>query len=221
MKARRRDILVSCSIILLCLAIVVGVSYALFTDSVSVQNHLQAGTLDIDLYRTNLKCSVLDTRDGYFNEVTDDSTVKFTDSTDKNMFGIDTQTAKIAPGSYFEAELKLENSGNVAFTYGVKLVMLNDSANDYDLEDQLMVTVTQDRNGNGTIEASEKTYAPLSSFIGDSPYVFGEMAADDAAQSFTVRVDFRNLANAENNKAQTETAAFDLVVVATQKTDRP
>ena len=47
------------------------------------------------------------------------------------------------------------------------------------------------------------------------------MAADDAAQSFTVRVDFRNLANAENNKAQTETAAFDLVVVATQKTDRP
>ncbi len=221
MKARRRDILISCSIILLCLAIVVGVSYALFTDSVSVQNHLQAGTLDVDLYRTNLKYNVLDTEDGYFNEIADNSRVEFTDSTEENIFGIDTQDAKIAPGSYFEAELELENNGNVAFTYGVKIVMSKDATNDHHLEEQLLVTITQDRNGNGTIEAEEKTCAPLSNFIGDTPYAFGEMAADDDAQSFTVRLEFQNLANDVNNKAQTEKAAFDLIVVATQKTNRP
>jgi len=218
-KARRRDILISCSIILLCLAIVVGVSYALFTDSVSVQNHLQAGTLDIDLYRTNLKYNVLD-NDGYFKEVTNNTLIEFTDSTEENIFGINTQTAKIAPGSYFEAELKLENNGNVAFTYGVQLKRLTDAAGDYDLEDQLTVIISQDRNGNGTIEAEEKVYAPLSSFTGDIPYAFGEMAATDEAQSFTVRVQFENLANDVNNKAQTETAAFDLIVTATQKTNR-
>ena len=220
MKARRRDILISCSIILLCLAIVVGVSYALFTDSVSVQNHLQAGTLDVKLYRTNLKYNVLDNEDGYFNEITDNSTVEFTNSTNENIFGINTQNAKIAPGSYFEADLKLENNGDVAFTYGVKIKMLNDTDNEYDLEDQLMVTITQDRNGNGTIEAEEKTYAPLRSFTSDTPYAFGEMAADDNAQSFNVKIEFQNLANDVNNKAQTETAAFDLIVIATQKTNR-
>ena len=220
MKARRRDILISCSVILLCLAIVVGVSYALFTDSASVQNHLQAGTLDVDLYRTNLKYKVLNTTDGYFDEITDNSRVEFTGATNENIFGIDTQTAKIAPGSYFEAVLTLENNGNVAFTYGVQLKMLDDSKNDYDLEEQLMVTITQDRNGNGTIEAEEKIYAPLKNFTGDNSYAFGEMAANDAAQSFTVKVEFQNLANDVNNEAQSEAAAFDLIVVATQKTNR-
>ena len=44
---RKRALLISCSVILLCVSIIVGMTYALFTDSVSVNTHLQAGNLDI------------------------------------------------------------------------------------------------------------------------------------------------------------------------------
>ena len=56
----KRILLVSCSIILLCLMIITGLTYALFTDQFSVGNHLEAGRLNVTLERTHLEYSVLD-----------------------------------------------------------------------------------------------------------------------------------------------------------------
>ena len=106
---KKRVLLVSCSVILLCMSIIVGMTYALFTDSVSVKNHLKAGNLDITLTRTNLEYSVLN-EDGELavTEVTDD--YNFTDSTNENVFGIDAKDIRIVPGSYFDADMEIANN---------------------------------------------------------------------------------------------------------------
>ena len=74
---KKRILLASCSIIAMCLCAIVGMTYALFTDSVSVKNHLQAGNLDIALVRTDLEYAILD-NDGYLTTYSDDKfLVKF------------------------------------------------------------------------------------------------------------------------------------------------
>ena len=51
---KRRAMLVSCAVILLCMAIIGGMTFALFTDRATISNHLQAGDLQITLKRTEL-----------------------------------------------------------------------------------------------------------------------------------------------------------------------
>ena len=50
---RKRALLVSASVILLCMTIIVGMTWALFTDTQKVTNHLQAGDLSITLKRAH------------------------------------------------------------------------------------------------------------------------------------------------------------------------
>lgn len=199
----KRGLLVSCSIILLCMTIIVGMTYALFTDSVSVQNHLKAGKLDVTLTRTDLTYSVLDTN-GKLKTESVPADLDFTNSTSENVFGIDTATNMIVPGSFFEATMVLANNGNVAFTYDVKLQLLSASNK---LAEQLKVTVT---HPDGT-----KTTKMLSEISNGLLISAGEMEATAAAKTFTVRVEFINN-TAINNAAQDLTAVFDLSVSATQ-----
>lgn len=214
---KKRVLLVSCSVILLCMSIIVGMTYALFTDSVSVKNHLKAGNLDITLTRTNLEYSVLN-EDGELavTEVTDD--YNFTASTNENVFGIDAKDIRIVPGSYFDADMEIANNGNVAFTYSVGISLIGNSNA---LAEQLQVTVT---HPDGTT-----TTKKLSELAGGLSIATGKMKVTDATQSFSVKVDFINdvvanadLANGEtpmdNDLAQTQSAVFDLVVTAVQAT---
>ncbi len=210
MIKRKRVLLVSCSIILLCLCIIVGMTYALFSDVVSVKNHLRAGALDVSLKRTCLEYSVLD-EDGYLavttldGEVDSAYIVDFTNTTAENVFGIDATDIKIVPGSYFDADLEIGNNGNVAFTFEVGIRLLGDSNA---LAEQLQVTVTH-ADGSTTTK-------PLSELAGGLTIAAGEMSANDSVRAFGVRVDFVNCSN--NNAAQSETAVFDLIVTAVQKT---
>ena len=214
---KKRVLLVSCSVILLCMSIIVGMTYALFTDSVSVKNHLKAGNLDITLTRTNLEYSVLN-EDGELavTEVKDD--YNFTDSTNENVFGIDAKDIRIVPGSYFDADMEIANNGNVAFTYSVGISLIGNSNA---LAEQLQVTVT---HPDGTI-----TTKKLSELAGGLSISTGKMKVTDATQSFSVKIDYiddvvanANLANGEtpmdNDLAQTQSAVFDLVVTAVQAT---
>ncbi len=216
---KKRALLVSCSVILLCMSLIVGMTYALFTDSVSVGNHLKAGNLDVTLTRTNLEYSVLN-KDGEFETETVTATEDFSKITGENVFGIDSKDIQIVPGSYFDAEMQIahgENS-NVAFNYSVTVSLIS-SAND--LTDQLQVTIT---HSDGT-----KTVKKLSELASGLSISAGKMKSGAAPETFSIRVDFiddveynKDLAAGEaamsNNKAQGQTAVFDLVVTATQAT---
>ncbi len=53
-NVKAKGLLYVCIALFLATTLAVGVSYALFSDSVQVQNHLEAGTLDVTLKRTSL-----------------------------------------------------------------------------------------------------------------------------------------------------------------------
>lgn len=190
--------------ILLCLCIIIGVVFALFTDSVSVGNHLRAGTLDVTLTRTNLEYSVLNA-DGELYVTENSERFDFSGYSSYNIFGISSRDMRIAPGAYFDAELELGNNGSVAFDYSVTVKMLGDSNA---LTDQLKVVVT---HPNGT--TTEKR---LSELDGGLSIATGRMTVRGEVQSFGVRVEF--IDDALNNRAQLDTAAFDIIVTAVQAT---
>lgn len=198
----KRILAISCVIIMLCTTLIVGASYALFNETVSVGNHLQAGNLDADLTRTNLKYATLDT-DGVLRTYEDGDDVDFTGTTNKNIFGL-TGEQKIVPGSYFEAEMNLSNNGTVAFDYEVEIKILGESN---ELAEQLQVTLT---TANGT-----ETFA-LSEINGKYVVTEGRMYINSST-IFTVKVEFVD--SAANNDAQNQTCAFDLVVTAVQATN--
>lgn len=198
----KRLLLVSSSVILLCMCIVVGMSYGLFTESISVKNHLQAGKLDATLTRTNLEYRILN-NDGELETKTA-GVLDLTSSTAENAFGINSSDIKIVPGSYFNAGLKIANNGNVAFDYSVKIDLLGTSN---ELAQQLEVTVTL-----GEQSVTKK----LSEFANGLSISTGSIKPGGAPQTFNVKVTFVD--NANNNAAQTQTAEFDLIVTAEQST---
>lgn len=207
MNKKMKALLLSCSIILLCICTLMGISYALFTDSASVKNHLKAGTLDATLTRTSLKYAVLNDA-GYMTEKTLGAH-DFTGMTEKNVFGLDTTDLYIAPGSYFEAELALANAdvdGHVAFDY-VITVELTSAVNP--LAEQMQITVTFP-NGTKVVQMMDEN---------DGKITFNSVHAVEAGQThnFTVRVDFTH--DASNNNAKSNELTFDLSVACTQALD--
>lgn len=216
---KKKILLISSSVIMLCVCIIAGMSYALFSDAVSVSNHLKAGNLKITLARTNLEYSTLND-DGELETHTDTTRLALTNTTtqDTNVFGLDADDLRIVPGSYFEATLEIANAGNTAFDYGVS-IKLNGTSNA--LAEQLKVTVTRP----GSTQSESKM---LSELAGGLSISTGSMKAGDSAQSFTVRVEFVDSADYDrenpeadpmnNNAAQDLTALFDLVVAAVQAT---
>lgn len=204
MSKKKRTLLVSFSIIVLCICAMVGMTYALFTDSALVKNHLAAGNLDVELTRTNLEYRVLD-ENGYLETIVVEDDINFTSSNKENIFGIDATGMVIAPGSYFDAELKLSNNGNVTFTYSVA-IKLSSEANK--LAEQLQVTIT---HANG--KTTTKKLSELSSSL---TMEAGTMAAKDTSKVFNVKVEF--IDSTSNNLAQNQKVVFDIVVNATQAT---
>lgn len=217
---KKKVLLVSCSVIMLCICIIAGMSYALFTDSVSVGNHLKAGTLDVKLTRTDLEYCVLNSV-GELEVISTAHDLDLTTSTDTNVFGIDSTDIRIVPGSYFDADLKITNNGDTAFRYSISIKMLGDSNA---LAEQLKVTVTHP-DGTTTVKM-------LSEIVNGLEIDTGKMKVGDREQRFSVRVDFVDDVDyndalpteateddrMDNDEAQTQTAVFDLIVTAVQAT---
>ena len=214
---KRRAMLVSCAVILLCMAIIGGMTFALFTDRATISNHLQAGDLQITLKRTELVKKTLNDK-GYLVETTvqkaTDTPVDFSAVNSENVFGIET-AEKIVPGTKYTAKMKLENGSDVAFGYWIQVVC-TDKTDGADLAKQLKVTVN--------------TGSDSSAILGDGLTVkganggayIGEIAVG-ASASFTVSVEFLDSAVTENdidenNLAKNEKLSFDLIVYAVQAT---
>lgn len=203
---KNRVLLVSCGVIILSMFIIIGMTYALFTDQVLVKNHLRAGNLDITLTRTNLEYSVLNS-EGKVEVITNEEKYDFTESTNENVFGLDSSDTVIVPGMYFDAEMEIANKGNVAFEYNVSIVMTGETNA---LAEQLKVTIT---HPDGSV-----TTKMLSELDSELSIVTGMMNASEEVQSFRVRVEFIDVEI--NNDAQNQTAEFDLIVTAIQVTTR-
>ena len=199
--------LVACAIMLLCIVLMIGGGYALWSDSASVENHLTAGTLKVKLERISLTKTCLDDTTGYLAVSEDTTTVDLTSSTTQtvNVFGIG-ENEKIVPCASYDAKLRLTNNGDVAFSYEV-IIKLTSVSNE--LAGQLKVYV--DNVDMGYLSA----YADA----GQAIVATSTMAKNDTAKEFSVKIVFADLA--ENNAAQNQQATFDLLVNAVQLTEEP
>lgn len=198
----------SCVTVMLCLALVAGGTYALFSDQVTLTTHLKAGTLDITLIRTNLETRVLDNSTGFLVGTTDSEAVDFSRPNNRNVFDIE-EGHKIVPGCSYDATLEIRNNTDVAFAYWVEVI--NRNAEDIPLADQLMITVTMD-----DAEFYQKLSVGL--FVGSEAKPIG-ILMKGKSDSFNVKLEFLDLPT--NNSAKNQSLDFDIVVHAVQVLEAP
>ena len=219
---RKRLLLVSGSVILLCFTIIVGMTWALFTDTQNVSNHLVAGDLEISLARVELTKTTLN-ESGFLEtpDQPDTTRVDFDDDNDENVFGIE-EGELLVPGSSFVAKMEIQNNSDAAFGYWVEIKCTDDVKTA--LAEQLTITVTTGDGDDSAIIASGLKVGAEDNFIG----VLGIDAASNT-QYFTVTVTFEDegftfedgVLSSENDAAQTKDVNFDLVVYAVQVTTAP
>lgn len=201
-KNKTRVLLLSCALVVCILALLIGVTYALFSDKALVKNHLDAGELKITLERTKLTATRLNADGLLETKAADTSVVDFTGTTKENLFSLGSNE-KTAPGCSYSAEMRISNVGDVAFIYWVEIVL---GEADAELASQLTVTVT---DGNKT--ATQKLSDGL--VLGEDGGIAVVLAGKSA--NFTITVSFDNLK--EDNSAQTQEVEFDVIVHALQK----
>lgn len=203
------------SIILLCMSLLVSTAYALFTETIIIKNHLQAGSLDVSLVRTNLKYSILN-KQGYLEEKEIEENIDFSVLKNDSIFGIEEDNVLIVPGSYFEAELELRNKGNIALDYIIKITF-NSEINELTKQIKIKL-IKEDGNEISTTLDDVKN----NDFIISSD----EMEVGEKTNKFIIRLEFIDdtLDDEDevinNNLAQNMSTMFDLIVEAVQKTSK-
>lgn len=161
-----RTVLLSVMVITLCMMLLVTGTYALFTDTAKISNHLQARNLNLKLERVGLEGNTLNAKGELETKTYTASEAyhHYTDGDETDVF--DAKNLLVAPGFYREATLRLshekfnadeglseeayktkygEESG-VAYKYWLELRL--DSAKNEELDwqalaSQLMITVSQ------------------------------------------------------------------------------
>ena len=129
-KATKRALLTSVMALVMCVVMLVGTTFAWFTDTASTGvNKIQAGNLDIEVeYRTSLE------RDW---KTLDNAT---------DLFGA--EGTLFEPGHTRVVELKIKNAGNLALKYKIGMNVVSETAgtnkagNPYKLSDYLKVAAT-------------------------------------------------------------------------------
>lgn len=227
MGVRLRAIFVAVVTMLLCVALIAFGSYALFSDQKELVGHLKAGTLNIELWRTNLTyCSL--GPDGYEYENSNADEINFTRATDRNLFDLQNDTV-IAPGCWYEATLEIRNAGTVAFAWWLEFKLSGAASA---LSDQIEVTVTQcNRDGtvltddNGAAVMQRNGWLSEGTMLGSAADPVGHFAISEnnLVAVFKVKIEFKNLDTDGhiNNLAQDAEAAFDLIVNAVQELQNP
>lgn len=221
MASSKRVLLVSASMVLLCLCIMVGATYALFTDSATIHNHLTAGELNIKLERTALEYTVLDS-EGRNVVITKTGSDDFSDTTleEANIFGL-LDDRLIAPGNYAKATLVVSNEGTVAFDY-VVYVNLESQLND--LADQLQVMVFDENDQQVGETMFLKDIGMATNNDLGYPVFSGESIGASDSDTFTIQITFYDDTNSDydrenpNNDAENLQVMFDLIIDAVQNT---
>ena len=229
---RSRALISSGAAILLCAVAIIGMTFALFTDTQNVNHHLRAGDMSITLRRAELVKTALDSTGKLVESKVQSATdpaVDFTDTDDDNVFGI-VDGEKLVPGSKYVATMQIANESDVAFKYWIK-VECNDADVEKQLADQLLINVYTDKNRDGVInidsESDEGTVAK-GVFVGSANDYIGMLGINES-DTFIVSVEFvdkgygyeNGVLTSENDGAKKDLVGFDLVVYAVQVAAAP
>ena len=203
-KSTRKALITSTLCLLLCVSMLVGTTFAWFTDEVkSGTNIIAAGNLDIELYHTDDKVS---------NEKVNSGTVLFDDVT----------PSLWEPGAVAYEILTVKNDGTLALKYNLAVMFKNATeVNGKTLADALQVAVVDEAeltSREAAIAAGEGKWQNLADF--DLP---GTLAAG-ASETYGIVIyweptDNDNAFNMNNdNKGETLSIELGVHLTATQLT---
>lgn len=203
MAKASRKLLLALLTIAVCIALLVAGTYALFSADFPVTNHLAAGNLSATLVRDNLETVTLNAG-GNLTSTTDGRDKDFTNasSENNNLFDL-AEGVCVAPGCRFTADMVLTNTGTVAFSYWIEVV-LKSEANAFAA--QLTVSVT-----SADVTAKEPLAEGIT--LGSEGEGLGVVIVGSSAR-FSLSVEFSDLEN--NNDAQDQMVEFDMIVHAIQ-----
>ncbi|MBE6632788.1 MAG: hypothetical protein E7620_00435 [Ruminococcaceae bacterium] len=221
MTKKTKTLLLSTMTLMLCVLLISTATFALYSQRTTISNHLEAGKLEVGLWRTGIKQYTLNSQ-GYLEEIVRGETEKtpsekpvfqdFTGKVDDNFFGLTAENLKaVVPGAWFESTLRIANGGDVAFRYDVTFEGVNGTD---ELLKKVDVIVTPcDKDGNATGASVTRTMFELES---DGKTISYLMGAGTAEQYLTVRVAFSQTITTELDDGG---VSFDLVIEATQSVD--
>ena len=196
MKSTKRALLSAVLALMLCIAMLVGTTYAWFTDSVtSGRNTIVSGNLDVELYHSDAT-------------VTDEEV-----NANTKLFD---EVALWEPGVMVWEKLTVKNVGSLALKYTLAINVTDVTVvNGKSLTDVLKVAVLNEQPTRQNIAAAQ--LQPLSSFVLKSG---ASLAANTGAESFYVAIYWAPGANDNDYNIAGEQlrATLGVNLVATQDT---
>lgn len=222
MKHAKKAFIASLLSVVLCVTMLVGTTYAWFTDSVtSAGNKIIAGTLDIDLYQWDNASTG--------TEITDSSAPIFGSSTSAIAQNVNADTLW-EPGKTQIAYLSLKNNGSLYLKYTVKLIVKNVAKDLYKAMEYAIVPDakfgTLASSGWSTIKnTAANSVVLMSAAIGDLALGATKTVNTDA-QSVVMGPDSEHffalaihMQEEAGNEYQAGEVDFDIQVIATQYTE--
>ena len=199
-NSTRRSLLVSATALILSIAMLVGTTFAWFTDSASTDvNKIKAGNLDVQLLMYD------GTENDYIDISNDDRAIFGEGSIAQN----NNAETRWEPGKTQVAYLAIKNNGNLALKYKVALDVTNVSNNLYEVMEYAITPdatntnpVTAWTSGNSVVEGTQVVATDVSLPVG-------------ATHKFALSVHMKEEAG---NTYQNGEVNFDLTVYATQDT---
>ena len=219
---RMRALIVSTSVILMCLVVVLGSTFALFTDSEKITNHLKAGDLQIKLERLRVHNTSVNDRGYLVANPWTNAYCDFSQATTENVFALDDTQDVIVPRSAYTSEMRITNLGDVACEYWVEVVLTDGT--DPALAKQLQVEV---KGGNTQTARLSAGISPFDAAGNQNYAALGIVEANNGTQTFEVTVTFLDDADGltdpadsslalDNDDVKTKDVSFDLIVHAVQ-----
>lgn len=203
MSKRIKIALAALVVIALSVTAILATTFALFSDSVDTNNHIDAGTLKIDLYQTEMSGNRLEA-DGTFGEYPGLAEPINLREYDGKVFEME----KICPGIYRTADFEVRNAqSTTAFTYSVTVYGVEaEGETSQALTSQMQITVT-----NGS---AQTTFMLSEAATSGKTVELGTMLTTDTVKEFSVKAEFVN--SDSNNDAKGGSVSFDIKVTATQ-----
>ena len=212
MSKKIKSLLLASLTIMLCVAMIVGGTYALYTSKTTFVHHLQAGNMNVTLTRLSLTTTKLNDAGELITSKPNTTKTDFTNATNANVFGL-ADGEVIVPLSSYTAEMEVANKSNVGFVYWLEISVPQSQKDDQDLvlDDQMQVTITVDGGQPYVCKLSDgmvigSASAPVATVL------------KTTTSNFTVTVEF--LDDKNNNNAMFDEVYFDLIVHAQQVTPR-
>ena len=204
---KRNKLLVSLVVICLFASLSIYGTYALFTQTVTVNNHIVSGNLDVGLNRISYQEHVIDETTGKMVDKELNTEVIDLKQDGSALFDI----KDAVPTSFYEATIQIINNGSVAIDYSAEIIFDQNSLTEQEKElaNQIEIIIS-----NETVSKTFKLIDCASNKVDLDTLLKDNDPLTLDAQTFKVRATFIDDLN--NNKAQSISVKFDLKVSAIQ-----